>query len=225
MTSGWYLWSDTGHEPTWRSPKSRTNNPGINQKTSTSMVNPHSWQTCRPMPSPRFSITPKTCLCSWSFRLCHTPSLVRLRKSRSPSSNFLFFFFFFSSVRRSHSVSRASGEPHFFHAKSSTWHRKKSIMFANVDLWGLALSRWGSSSRSRSSAGPISICTTTKSATYGPLKGNPDHLLERTEGRRSEDLLLCIQSSLINRISLGIHPCIYYIPSIQISSCTYNRCR
>jgi hypothetical protein len=48
------------------------------------------------------------------------------------------------------------------------------------------LSRWGSSSRSRSSARPISICTTTKSTTHGQLRGNPDHVLEDESVRKAK---------------------------------------
>ena len=131
----------------WQCPSSRGPTVAVHcHSSSTSIVKPQVWQICCPTPLGPLSTAPKICLCSSSFLLCHTVSLVRRRSSRRPSSNFLFFFFFFSATRFSHSASRASGDPHFFQANSSTWYRRNSIMFANVDLCGFAFSRWGISS-------------------------------------------------------------------------------
>ena len=108
--------------------------------SSYSTVNPHSSHTCSTIPPPR-GVDSNWCTCSSSFRRCQTPSFVRLRKSRKLCSNFLFFFFFFSATRRSNSASKASGDPHFFHANSSTCKRRKSIMLAYVELCGFAFKR------------------------------------------------------------------------------------
>jgi hypothetical protein len=81
------------------------------------------------------------------------PELVGRRTySFKPSSNLRSFRARFCSSLRSHSASRPSSPPHFFHATSSTWNRRYSIMLLYVCACGFALSKCGSSEVSRSSS-------------------------------------------------------------------------